>query len=179
MELENQAELIRFELLELQAQLEEPAEEERKIQLPIPEPRGLKKKVSSIFQAPQAPTLRKTASKIFNSPEPAALKQKASMMFNNSKFLSDVRERIDQQLADFELFTKRGSELARNFLGWSPTKEDKREELANSSFAFDNLDSQPAELRKSILLSEEELESSLIDIDDYDSDTDSVVHQRF
>lgn len=174
MELENQAELVRFELLELQSQLQTTERE-----LPFTnEVKNLKKKVSTMFQqAPQAPALRKKASNIFNSPEPAALKQKASMVFNN-RFLNDVKEKMDQQQAEF---TKRGSEFARSFLGF-PKKEEDKGATADSSFMFENLNSEPANIDKSILLSEE-LDSSLIvdayvsDDEDYVSD-ESVVYSR-
>lgn len=172
MELENQAELVRYEIVELQAQLQASEKPENQA---FTEVRNLTKKVSTMFQAPQ-PALRKRASNIFAS-EPAALKQKASFILNN-RFLNDVKEKMDQQQAELEEFTKKGSNFARNFLGFK--KEEK--DVADSSFMFENLQSEPVDTNKSILLSEE-LDSSLVvdayvsDDEDYDLD-ESVLHSR-
>ncbi|GBL52292.1 hypothetical_protein [Candidozyma auris] len=158
-ELENQAELVRFELLEIQAQLKETYEPKDSAL------NGLSRKVSTIFSAPQAPQLRKTASKVFNT-ETTMLKQKASQIFNNNRFFDDVKRKMDKQQADFEELTKKGQDFARNFLGMAKPKENSTN-AADSSFVLDNLDTEQKTMEKSILLSEED---SLIDIDDYDSD---------
>lgn len=171
MELENQAELVRYELVELQAQLQVP---EKTDPPAFAEVRNLTKKVSTMFQAPP-PVIRKKASNIFNS-EPAALKQKASFLLNN-RFLTDVKEKMDQQQAELEEFTKKGSDFARSFLGFKKQEKD----VADSSFMFENLDSKPIDMNKSILLSEE-LDSSLVvdayvsDDEEYDLD-ESVLHR--
>lgn len=172
MELENQAELVRYEIVELQAQLQATEKPENQA---FTEVRNLTKKVSTMFQAPQ-PAIRKKASNIFAS-EPAALKQKASFILNN-RFLNDVKEKMDQQQAELEEFTKKGSNFARSFLGFK--KEEK--DVADSSFMFENLHSEPVDTNKSILLSEE-LDSSLVvdayvsDDEDYDLD-ESVLQSR-
>lgn len=168
MELEKQAEIIRFELLEIQAQLQETSPiREFRPKAPFQETSPvrefttkansevaqLKNKVSIMFQPP--PTLKKTASKFFN--------QDSMKKTLNNTFL-DVKEKIDQQQAEFDKFTKKGTFMARTWIDSLSPKKDTRQNVADSSFMFENIEDDGAVVEKSILLSEDE-----IDIDDYSS----------
>lgn len=188
MELEKHAEVLRFELLELQAQLHQ--EINRDFTDTIKdranlEVNNLKKKVSSIFQnnavspmakkpstifseRPPQESLTKKPSTVFSNQE--TLKKKASTMFNN-KFLAEVRGRMDQQQAEIDKFAKKGSDLAKTFFtSFSPKKNDLlSSHAADSSFVFESM-GESSIPDKSILLSEDDtVEHSAIDIDDYSS----------
>ncbi|OBA23272.1 hypothetical protein METBIDRAFT_103207 [Metschnikowia bicuspidata var. bicuspidata NRRL YB-4993] len=222
LELQRQKEVLEFEILEIEAQLQKNIGQDTFAKVHT-EPNTLKNKVSTLFQSgPDSSLLRKTASTIFstnteiskestpffspklsaprqNSPvaslrktassifTPPAnfmpnheLKKKASAMLNN-KFMNDVRDKIDQQQNEFEEFTKKGTEFARNFItSLSPKKEPEPREsiLADSSFSVDNLVNLSIADR-SVLLSDDEYEGenilddseqSAIHIDDCDSD---------
>lgn len=241
MELEKQAELVRFELLELQAQLEakfhkskpdagiqqdmarltkrvstifqsskknkEKEQEDTKkahsaeiVQNPqhhletqqslrieqhqqehakqrsglTQTPSKVSKKASGLFFQPQLPfnhELKKKASMMLPTQE--EMKKKASMMFN-TKFMTDVKDKMDQQQAEIDRFTEKSFGIARNFLtSLSPKKSDNN--VADSSFMLDNV-VENSMLNTSVLLSEDEsngsvlhFEDSIIDIDDYSS----------
>lgn len=198
MELEKQTELLRFELVELQAQLHHEINRNAPDTIKAranAEVTNLKKKVSLIFQnAPVAPIMKKPST-IFVEEElhPLELNKKPSIFFQNNqmvrktastvfgnKFLSEVRDVMDQQQADFGKFAKRGSDLARNFFtSLSPKKSSLPESGPETSFVLDtgNINSI---LDKSILLSDDDTrelgnstelsnDTSAIDIDDYNS----------
>lgn len=248
-ELEKQAELVRFELLELQTQLEiefnkakpdrirsarltkrvstifqspkreegrkeaakedtrkEAAEEEKENQLALnradksshptsgkpglfpPAPlqfnQELRKKASLMFpdqvqlrkkasmMLPTQEEMKKKASMIF--PDQKEFKKKASMMFS-TKFMADVKDKMDQQQTEIDRLTEKSFGFARNILtSLSPKKDEPQ--LADSSFMLDNVVDNNM-LNNSILLSEDEsangsvlhFEDSVIDIDDYSS----------
>lgn len=224
MDLNKQKELLEFEILEIEAQLQKSIgtntfmdsmyakanTEVKTLKNKVstlfqngPDPLLLRKTASSIFNpgpetprdaisffSPKAPatpgsSLRKTASSIFSPPASLIpnhdLKKKASAMLN-TKFVSDVRDKIDQQQNEIEELTKKGTEFARNLLLSLSSKKESRESfLADSSFLVDNL-GELSVADRSVVLSEDgyveegdilgESDQSGIDIDDYDSDSE-------
>ncbi|GEQ68058.1 hypothetical protein JCM33374_g1724 [Metschnikowia sp. JCM 33374] len=152
-----------------------------------------KSATSSNFSPGKAPSFRDSASAIFspssNLIPTHELKERASAIINNT--VSEVREKLDQQQNEFEEFTKKGTELARNFISsLSPKKSSPRESVfADSSFFVENLGDMSI-IDRSVLLSEDDSygdagvgdilaqsvehisDDSAIDIDDYDSDED-------
>lgn len=150
--MEKEVELLRFEILEIESQLKSEALEDP-FDVLKSEVAMLTKKVSTIFQAQPQKT------RIFN---PDAMKR-TSTMFNN-KFL-DVKEKMDQQQAELDKFTKRGTDIARNWItSLSPKKlAPAPDVVADSSFMFENMD-ELSIVQRSVLLSDDE-----IDIDDYTS----------
>lgn len=130
----------------------------------------LRKKASMML--PTQEEMKKKASMIF--PDQKEFKKKALMMFN-AKFMSDVKDKMDQQQAEIDRFTEKSLGFARNFLtSLSPKKNDPQ--VAESSFMLDNV-VENSMLNNSILLSDDEsvngsvlhFENSIIDIDDYSS----------
>lgn len=196
MELEKQTEALRFELLELEAELQFEINREFPLQSikarANVEVSNLKKKVSTIFQqnvkSDQVESLRspmktpmkspvkpglggsqspvKKPSMLFNNQE---MRKKASTVFNN-KFLAEVRGKLDQQQAEIEDFAKKSSDMAKNFWGSLLPKKETQPSI-DSSFVFENVreserEAETSFLDKSILLSDD----SAIDIDDYTSE---------
>lgn len=152
--LEKQRETLRFEIMELEAELN--------IQPDVPfaaravsDVNMLRKKVSTMFQSPQ------------KLQEP--LKKRTSMLFNN---LVDVKGRIEEQHNEF---TRKGSDLARNF--FSSILPKKGPCAADSSILFDDI-AESSVIHLSFLLSDDEQEQEIsgdvlgVDIDDYSSDED-------
>lgn len=151
MELEKQTELVRFELMELKVQLEELSEPSPKDGIKEKaafEVASLKKRVSTIFRP-------STQDPQFFSEH--TLKKKALVILT-SKFVTDIKGKVDQQQVEFDRITKRGTEMARTFISqFSKRPEYGAKDVAELSFAFDNIAS----------------DHSGIDIDDYsDSDSD-------
>lgn len=168
---------------------------------------GAQNQMASFF-SPKAPHSQKAGSPLKNSTSTffspptvipgQELKKKASAILNN-KFVSEVREKIDQQQNEFEELTKKGTDFARGlFMSMAPKSEaDKRQDrLVDSSFLMDNL-ADLSIIDRSVVLSEDEendidllgkrggifhenildrsfgnSDSSAIDIDDYESDSD-------
>lgn len=200
MELEKQADVLRFELLELQAQLHLEINRDHplthiKARANV-EVTNLRKKVSTIFlNGNTSPArggnlnpdhipaeLAKKPSMLFANHD--AVRKKASTVFNN-KFLADVRGKLDQQHAEIEDFAKKSSHLAKNFFtSLLPKKPDQTPLAADSSFMFENVGvparkvratnvaAESSFLNDTILLSDDDSEHSAIDIDDYSSSGD-------
>lgn len=177
MEVEKQAETLRFELLELQAQLHLEINRDHPLDIRARanvEVNSLKKKVSTMFQngSPVRTPVRESAEletikkpmAIF--PNQELVKKKASMVFNN-KFIADVRGRMDQQQAEIDKIAKKGSDFAKNlFTSLSPKKSGP---VDDTSFLFDSV-AETSMVNKSILLSEDDtVEHSMLDIDEYSS----------
>ncbi|SGZ55709.1 CIC11C00000002639 [Sungouiella intermedia] len=146
-------------------------------------PPELTKKASSMFSANQQ-FMKKKASTIFNNQETMKkastifsnnqelVKKKASTMFNN-KFLSEVRDRMDQQQAELDKIAKKGSDFAKDFFTSLSPKKEKVAVGVDSSFVFENVENTSMDhdndiLTHSILLSEDDTVEQ-VDIDDYSS----------
>lgn len=151
-------------------QLQFNQELKKKASLMLSNQMQLRKKASMML--PTQEEMKKKASMIF--PDQNQFKKKASMMFN-TKFMADVKDKMDQQQAEIDRFTEKSFGIARNFItSLSPKKSDPQ--MAQSSFMLDNV-VENSMLNNSILLSEDEsangsvlhFDDSIIDIDDYSS----------
>ncbi|ODV67393.1 hypothetical protein HYPBUDRAFT_241539 [Hyphopichia burtonii NRRL Y-1933] len=204
-ELEKKVEEVKFSLLEITQNLKNHEFNENKPTNVIENQfRSITKKASKMFNnQPQVEdfenkfkNLTKKASNIFESPIKNQNFFKTPSKTNLNSFFDDIKYKFDQQQQELNQFNKKTSKLVNGFISnmSSPRKSLQEEDVIDSSFNFENIGpdqngayptigrkvyhgEQASVLNSSILLSEsddqssllEEEDNAIVDIDDYNS----------
>lgn len=130
---------------------------------------SLSRKVSKLFLGGSTILPPTTSSHPLSSPKKVGdsfdtLQRKALNYFNN-RLLPDVKEKLDQQQTELEAISKKGADLAKNFISSLSPKKKEQMVVNDVSFSLDQLGDLSL-VDTSVLLSED----SVVDIDDYESD---------
>lgn len=166
-QLKREMETLEFEILEMETKLQhtdkKPMQDDTL--------QTLLRKVSKLFMS--GSTILTPASSLHALVSPKkmedplnSLHRKALNYFNN-RLLPEVREKFDRQNTEFEQISRKGADIAKNILSsLSPTKKTP-EFVGDSSYSLDHLGDLSL-INTSMILSDD----SVVDIDDYDSDSE-------
>lgn len=165
--LKREMETLEFEILEMETKLkykDDRSGQDDTLQT-------LLRKVSKLFMSGSTILTPATSLHALASPtkiqDPLNNLHRKALNYFNKRLLPEVREKLDQQQTELENFSKKGADIAKNLLSSFSPKKKAQEPVGDTSYSLDHLGDLSL-INTSIILSDD----SVVDIDDYESDSE-------